>query len=180
MLEKLIETVEFPVPESVVASEVGAREHDIVHSLGHDDALFEEFLTSQGKTRAEFDEELKASAENTVKAQFLLDAIADKEEVGVGDAELTEYLVRQAQRYEMSPQEFANQVMQAGNLPALIADVRRNKALALALSAATVTDASGNAVDLSALTPNEISAFEEADEALDEDGLEDDLAAEDE
>ena len=74
-------------------------------------------------------------------------------EVQVGDAELTEYLVRQAARYKMPPQEFANQIMQAGNLPALVADVRRNKALADVLESATITDASGNAVDLSALAP---------------------------
>ena len=65
-----------------------------------------------------------------MRAQFILDAIADKTEVQVGDAELTEYLVRQAARYQMAPQEFANQVIQAGNLPVLVADVRRNKALA--------------------------------------------------
>ncbi|MDT4919838.1 MAG: hypothetical protein QOI15_740, partial [Pseudonocardiales bacterium] len=44
-----------------------------------------------------------------------------------------------------------NQVMQAGNLPMLVADIRRNKALAEVLQAATVTDADGNAVDLEAL-----------------------------
>jgi trigger factor len=176
VLEKLIETVEFPVPESSIANEVGFREHDIIHSLGHDDALFEQFLTGQGKTREEFDAELRDGAQNSVKAQFILDAIADKEQVGVGDAELTEYLVRQAQRYDMSPQDFANEVMQAGNLPALIADVRRNKALAVALTAATITDASGNPVDLSALSANDISAFEEAEEEVEDDIIEDELA----
>jgi trigger factor len=70
----------------------------------------------------------------------------------VGDAELTTYLVRQAARYEMAPQEFANQVIEAGNLPALVADVRRNKALADVLESATITDTSGNVVDLSALS----------------------------
>jgi trigger factor len=176
VLEKLIETVEFPVPESAITNEVGYREHDIIHSLGHDDALFEQFLAGQGKTREEFDTELRDGATNSVKAQFILDAIADQHEVGVGDGELTEYLVRQAQRYDMSPQDFANEVMQAGNLPALIADVRRNKALAVALNAATITDASGNPVDLSALSAQDISAFEEAEDELEDEIVEDELA----
>jgi trigger factor len=176
VLAKLIETVEFPVPESSITSEVGYREHDIIHSLNHDDALFEQFLAGQGKTREEFDADLREGAINSVKAQFILDAIADKEQVGVGDGELTEYLVRQAQRYNMSPQDFANEVMQAGNLPALIADVRRNKALAVALSAATITDESGNTIDLSALSAQDISAFEEAEEAVEGDIVEDELA----
>lgn len=151
VLEQLIDTVEFPLPESAVAAEVDAREHDIVHSLGHDDSLFDEFLTSQGKTRQDFQNELRESAEKAVRAQFVLDAIAAKKDVQIGDGELTEYLVRQAARYQMAPQEFANQVMQSGNLPMMVADIRRNKALAEVLQAATVTDADGNKVDLDAL-----------------------------
>jgi trigger factor len=151
LLENLIETVEFPLPESALKSEVEYREHDIVHSLGHDDALFERYLEAQGKTREEFDAEMRASAEQSVRAQFILDAVAEKAEVQIGDSELTEYLVRQAAEYQMAPQAFANQLVQSGNLPMLVADIRRNKALAEVLEAATVTDASGNPVDLQAL-----------------------------
>jgi trigger factor len=150
LLEHLIDTVEFPLPESAVTSEVDYRQHDIVHSLGHDDSLFERYLESQGKTREEFDAEMRESAEKSVRAQFILDAIADRTEVQIGDSELTEYLVRQAASYQMPPQEFANQVIQAGNLPMLVADIRRNKALAGVLETAVVTDASGNTVDLAA------------------------------
>jgi trigger factor len=152
LLEHLVETVEFPVPESAIKAEVDFREHEIVHSLGHDDTLFDRYLEMQGKSREEFTEELREGAEQAVRAQFVLDAIADQTEVQVGDAELTEYLVRQAARYNMPPQEFANQIMQAGNLPALVQDVRRNKALADVLENAAITDASGNIVDLKALT----------------------------
>jgi trigger factor len=151
LIEHLIDTVEFPLPESAVTTEVDQREHDIVHSLGHDDSLFERYLDSQGKTREEFDAEMRESAEKSVRAQFILDAIADRTEVQIGDSELTEYLVRQAASYQMPPQEFANQVIQSGNLPMLVADIRRNKALAGVLESAVVTDASGNSVDLAAL-----------------------------
>ncbi len=168
VLEMLIDTIEFPVPESAIASEVGYREHDIVHSLGHDDALFEQFLEGQGKTRDEFDTELRDNAVRSVKAQLILDAIAEAEELSVGDAELTEYLVRQAARYNMAPQDFANEVLQNGNLPALISDVRRNKALAAALAVATVTDTSGNVVDLSALTPQALSELADAENDLED------------
>ena len=109
---------------------------------------------------------MRDNAVRSVKAQLILDAIAEAEELSVGDAELTEYLVRQASRYNMSPQDFANEVLQNGNLPALISDVRRNKALAAALSVATVTDSSGNPVDLSALTPQALSELADAENDL--------------
>jgi trigger factor len=104
--------------------------------------------------------------------------------VAVGEAELSEYLVRQAQRYEMAPQEFANQLLQGGNLPAVIADVRRNKALAALLERATVIDASGRPVDLAALTSDPTSiaeAGEDLDDQFDDDDVDrdDDLDDED-
>lgn len=167
LLEHLLDTVEFPVPESAIKAEAEYREHDIVHSLNHDDALFERYLESQGKTREEFDAELRDSAEKAVRAQFILDAIADKAEVQIGDAELTEYLVRQAARYQLPPQEFANQIVQSGNLPMLVADIRRNKALAEVLESAAVTDASGNAVDLKALSDEALAEIAEGSDDAD-------------
>ena len=133
-----------------------------MHSLSHDDALLERFLEAQGKTREEWDTELRENAEKSVRAQFILDAVAEKHDVQIGDSELTEYLVRQAQRYQMPPQEFANQIVQAGNLPLLVADIRRNKALAEVLESAVVTDASGNTVDLNAI--DAVAAGEDEDD----------------
>jgi trigger factor len=184
VLELLVERTEVPLPESSVQAEIDWREHDVIHRLGHDDAAFERYLETEGKTKDEFTAELREIAEQSVKTQFILDSIADSEAVAVSDAELTEYIVRQSQRYGMSPQEFADQIVQAGNIGALVADVRRNKALATVLESAVVTDESGNAVDLSALsTPEgqaELEDFEgELADALDEDldaELEDELA----
>jgi trigger factor len=101
-----------------------------------------------------------------VKTQLVLDAIADAEELGVSDAELTERVITQAQQYGVSPQEFAQQLTQGGNLPALVADVRRSKALATVLERANVTDASGRTVDLEHLRlPRQT---EESDEAAED------------
>jgi trigger factor len=168
LLEQLLDTVDFPLPDSAIQAEVDYREHEIVHALEHDDAAFDEFLKRQGQTREEFTDQLRESARKSVKAQFLLDAIADADQVEVGEAELTEYLVRQAGRYNMAPQEFANQLVEAGNLPALMADVRRNKALAAVLQEAKITDEAGRAVDLSALTPSQLAEPEEGTEPSDE------------
>jgi trigger factor len=176
VLEHLVDTVDFPLPESAVKAEIDFREHEIVHSLGHDDAMLDRYLGTQGKTRDEFNAELREGAEKSVRGQLLLDAIADKNDVQIGDSELTEDLIRQAARYEMAPQEFANQVVQAGNLPALIADVRRNKALATVLETAEITDASGNRVDLSALSAAGIAEVLDEAEGLpiSESGADDD------
>ena len=160
-------------------AEVDYREHEIIHSLGHDDAMLDRYLEMQGKTRDEFTAELREGAEKSVRAQFVLDAVADKTEVQIGDGELTEYLVREAARYEVPPQEFANQIVQSGKLPDLIAGVRRNKALATVLESAVITDESGNTVDLSTLSPAAMAELTDAEDApaagaADDDSFEDD------
>jgi trigger factor len=149
VLDALVDATEVPLPESVVAAEVESRVHDAVHSFDHDEDRFAQFLESQGKTREEFDTEAREEAEKSVRTRLVLDALADAEEVSVNDQELTERIVYQAQQYQMAPEEFVQRIQEAGQLGAIYSDVRRSKALIQAVRAATVTDASGQAVDLS-------------------------------
>ena len=151
VLEALLAATEVPLPESAVRGEVEWRQHDIGHQLEGAGLDLDSYLSAEGRTRADFDSEVQLNSETAVKSQLVLDAVADAEQLGVTDAELTEHVIVQAQRYGSSPQEFAQQLTQAGNLPALVSDLRRSKALATVLERATVTDASGRPVDLSAL-----------------------------
>ena len=71
-------------------------------------------------------------------------------------------MIRTAARYGMSPEQFAQQISQAGQIAALMSEVARTKALAVALEKVKIKDASGNPVDLSKLAakPAENSASE--------------------
>ncbi|HLU55114.1 MAG TPA: trigger factor [Pseudonocardia sp.] len=148
VLEALVEATEVPLPETVVQAEIDSALHDAVHPFDHDEAKFEEFLTSQGRTREQFDAETKEAAEKSVRTRLVLDALADREQTTVSEQELTERIVFQAQQYQMQPEEFARRIQEAGQLGAVYSDVRRSKALIAAVRAATVTDASGNEVDM--------------------------------
>ncbi|GAY12137.1 trigger factor [Pseudonocardia sp. N23] len=151
VLDAIVDGTDVPLPESVVTAELESTLHDAVHAFDHDDAKFAEFLETQGKTREEFDAEARDEAEKSVKVRLILDALADSEEVSVSDGELTERIVYQAQQYGMSPDEFVQRIQQSGQLGAIYSDVRRSKALIVAVRAATVTDEAGTAVDLSDL-----------------------------
>ncbi len=150
-LDALLERTEIPLPESMVESEVSWRQQRMLAQLaqaGLDPAAYYE---QSGQTEEDLLAGMRASSQQAVKAQLLLDHIAEKEEVGVTDGELTEQVIRRAQRAGMSPNELAQRLANGGQLGALVAEVRRGKALALVLEAAEVTDASGRPVDLSAL-----------------------------
>jgi trigger factor len=131
VLEALLEAVEVPVPDGVVEEEVHRH-------LENEDRLEDDVH------RAEVTEE----ARSALRTQFLLDAVAEQEQVSVAQDELIEYIVAQAPRYGMDPNSFAQAMDQAGQVPAMVAEVARRKALAAVLERATVTDASGAKVEL--------------------------------
>ncbi|MEU0540722.1 trigger factor [Nocardia sp. NPDC005978] len=147
VLEALLEATEIPLPEKVVQAEIDAVVHDAVHGFDHDEAKLAEALEAQGSSREEFDKDTKESAEKSVKTQLLLDAVAEAENTQVGQDELYERIIFQAQRYGMSPDQFIQQIQQAGQLGAVFADVRRGKALAGVVTSAVVTDTTGASVD---------------------------------
>jgi trigger factor len=136
VLEALLEASDVPVPESLIEAEVHSH-------LESEDRLDDD----------EHGAEVGESARKGLQTQFILDAIVEKEKVSVGQPELIEYLVMNAAQYGMEPNEFAKAVEEAGQVPAMVGEVARRKALALVLEQATVTDASGRPVDLEALRP---------------------------
>jgi trigger factor len=118
----------------------------------------------EGEGRLEDDThraEVEVEARKSFQQQLLLDAVAEKVQVSVNQQELVEYIVASAQQYGMDPNAFAKAVDEAGQVPAMVAEVARRKALASVLEKAHVTDADGNEVDLSAL-------FAETEETLGE------------
>jgi trigger factor len=167
-LEALLAAVDIPLPEALLAAEVSWREHTTADQIARVGGSKEQFLAEQGKTSEEWDAELTQGAEQAVKAQLVLDAVADGEEVQISDAELNDQLIRRAARAGLAPQDYANRVVESGQIGSLIAEVRRGKALATVLEAATITDASGNKVDLEQL--REEMGTPEADVEHDEDG----------
>jgi trigger factor len=66
-----------------------------------------------------------------VKTQFILDRIAEQEQIAVGESELSAWVLQQAPRYGMSPDALLQALIQGNQLQVAIGDIRRGKALAL-------------------------------------------------
>ncbi|WP_424213770.1 trigger factor [Streptomyces sp. BI20] len=150
VLEKFLELAEIPVPEKLLEDEVNTRKHNLEHhQLGQMGLSLEKYLEFQGKTVEEFEAETKEQAVKGIKTQFLLDALVNKEKLNVNQEELTEHLLRRAQSSGMSPDQFAQAVVEGGQVPMLVGEVARGKALAVVVEAAKVVDTKGEVVDLS-------------------------------
>ncbi|GEP48907.1 trigger factor [Microbacterium saccharophilum] len=131
LVEALLEKVEIPVPEQLVEDEVHAH--------------------LEGEGRLEDDvhrAEVTEASQKQFRTQMILDKLAEKHEVQVSQEELTQYLIQSSAQYGMAPQEFVDALQQGNQLPAMIGEVARNKALAIALGKVSVVDSNGKAVDL--------------------------------
>ncbi|WP_328440665.1 trigger factor [Streptomyces sp. NBC_00444] len=149
VLEKLLELVEVPVPEKLLEDEINTRKHNLEHhQLGQMGLDLEKYLEIQGKTLEEFETETREAAVKGIKTQFVLDELVKQEKLNVNQEELTEHLMRRAASSGMSPDQFAQAVVEGGQVPLLVGEVARGKALAVVVEKATVKDTNGEIIDL--------------------------------
>jgi trigger factor len=146
-LEVLLEQVEIPLPENIVQAQVDDALHNAIHGLEHDEKRFEEALAAQGSSREEFDADNRTNSEKAVKTQLLMDAVADKLDIQVGQNDLTERLVLMSRQYGLEPQQLLGYLQENNQLPAMFADVRRGLTVSAVVHAASVTDTDGNVID---------------------------------
>ncbi len=148
VLKAAMEQVSFELPQSIVDEQVHAQLHQVLGQLAHDEKALAQLLEAQGTTREEFDKESREQAEESVRTQLFLDAVADKEEPEVSQQELTDHILFTAQSYGMDPNQFIQQIQSNGQIGNLFADVRRGKALAASICRVDAKDEDGTKVDV--------------------------------
>ncbi|MFI0719898.1 trigger factor [Streptomyces sp. NPDC021224] len=149
VLDALIELTDVAIPEKLLKDEIETRTHNLEHHQFPQMGLtWESFLEREGKTREEYDAQLEEQAVKGIKTQFILDELVGKEKLSVNQEELTEHLVRRAASSGMSPDQFAQAVVEGNQVQLLVGEVARGKALAVVVEAAKVTDSNGEVVDL--------------------------------
>ncbi|HLT85270.1 MAG TPA: trigger factor, partial [Phototrophicaceae bacterium] len=106
LLERLREEVDFPLPTNAVDAEIKAH------------------LQAEGKAEDDpHGEEVREDTEKAMRDQFILDELAEKLEVQVGQNELLEFLLSTSRQYGMDPNEFIQQAGQAGQIPAFAGEL---------------------------------------------------------
>jgi trigger factor len=147
-LKAVIDATEVPAPEGVVKDEVESRKESMNDQLQRIGASFDDYLQTEGKTEEEMDAELNEAAVEGVKVQLVLDTLADAEDIQVSDDEFGHEIVHRAQRAGVGPQQYYDQLVQAGVAGAVFGDVRRGKALGVVLERVKIVDSDGNALSL--------------------------------
>lgn len=115
-LDALIASINFDLPMNVVEQEINVALNNEVRSLD------EEALNKLRDNKEEI-EALRAKvtpdAQNSVKATFIIDALAKAENIDVSDQEIQQTLYYEAIMMGQNPQDFVKYYSQSGYLPAI-------------------------------------------------------------
>lgn len=145
--EALVALAEIEAPESMVTSEMQRRVEGAARQLAQQGIDIEQFLAATGRDAGEFVETFRPQAEQAVKVDLALRAVAAARGLVVDDDELD----AEFQRVAMQVGQKVNQVRKVYEdndlVAGVAAEMRKNKALHWLLHHVTLVDGEGNALD---------------------------------
>ena len=177
VLETLIGQVDVQVPEHLLNSEIDARRKQITEQLAQAGMTVEQYLAdiAEDQTEDEFWADLESRGEQALRAQIILDKVAEERAIDVDQNDLTQHILRKAQSEGVAPQQIADHLQEhPHHIEEYVLEIRRGKALAMIVESATVTDSNGSVVPLANLHEDGSYTEPEAEPA------EDDVAEDDE
>jgi len=124
-LDELKAKVEFPLPESLVEGRIEQKISELKSQIEKKGKSFE----SLGKTREELRDMFREEAEDLVKSQLFLLAVADKEELSVEQQEIDAYLQNLAQSSGQKIEQLKNFYEQNNLMFALKDSIMADKAM---------------------------------------------------
>ena len=172
-LDAVLESIDIPLPVSVVADEAKHSRESILNQLSRAGASLDGYLEMMGQSAEQFEADIEQRARRAVKVSLVLDQLARNEELGVDQSELSAYVTRQAEQMGVTPDRLAQQLVDNNQLSFAAAEVLRGKAMNLIAERVQVTDKAGNPVDIKAALNTPVDAGADAGDGEDEAEAED-------
>ena len=116
LVEALVEKFEFDLPESVVEQEIELALRNRVNQMNEEELAQ---LREDEKKIEALREELREDAQKSVKATFIVDALAKKEGIDVSDQELMQTIYYEALSMGQDPQKTFEYYQKNNLLPAI-------------------------------------------------------------
>ena len=116
LIEALVAEYEFDLPNNIVEQEIDAQVNQKAQTMSADE--LDEYKGNDEKIN-ELRESVREDAKNSVKATFLVDAIAKKEEIVVSDHEVTQTIYYEAMMTNQDPEKIIEYYKENNLLPAI-------------------------------------------------------------
>ena len=145
-IEALLTRIEIPLPDALVEHEIEHRRESLERELEQAGLTMDSYAEGRQVSAADIEKEVADDVRRSVKARFILDQLAEQEDLGIEQDEIGRYITQLAYQQGVSPDQFARQLTSSGQLAAVVSDVLRSKAADLLAERVKVTDESGRKV----------------------------------
>lgn len=145
-IEALLTRIDMPLPDSLVEHEIEHRRESLERDLDQAGLTMEGYAESRQVSAADLEKEIADDVRRSVKARFILDQLAEQENLGIEQDDIGQYITQLAYQQGVPPDQFARQLTNSNQLGAVVADVLRSKAADLLAERVKVTDESGRKV----------------------------------
>ena len=116
LMEALVEKYEFDLPKNIVEQEIDVQLNNKAAGMSQEE--IKELRENKEKLE-ELKKELEPEAKKSVKATFIVDALAKKEGIEVQDEEVVQTIYYEALQMGRNPQEILEAYQKQGLLPAI-------------------------------------------------------------
>jgi trigger factor len=171
--DALAELVEEEPPESMVSNDLNQRVQNTVQQFAAQGIDFEQWLQATGQQPDQFVESMREPAQQGVKVDLALRAVAEAEAIEVEGNELEMEYARMAMQYGQKSKDIRKAYEQNDMVPELIAQIRKQKAMDWLVHHVDFVDEDGQAIDRDTLLGH--SHDEHGDHVSDEDVDDDDV-----
>ncbi len=139
ILEAYLALVDVPLPEAMVEAERDARLEQLERQAERYGLELEEMLEMQDTDLEQVSADVSKQATSGVKAQLVLEALAEELGVEIEQEDLSDEIHRHARERGVEPQQLAQAISEQGSLGVLVGDVIRRRTLDALVEAADVT-----------------------------------------
>ena len=116
LVEALVEKFDFALPNNIVEQEIDAKVNAKAREMSQEEL---QGYKENPKKVDQLREEMRADAVASVKATFIVDALAKKEEISVNDQEVTQAIYYEAMMSGQNPQDVIKYYQENNLLPAV-------------------------------------------------------------
>ena len=159
--EALIELITDDIPEALVQNELAARINNLDSRMRSQGMDLGRFLQLTGQTAESLVAEQRTAAEQAVKVDLALRAVAESEGHEAVDEDIERHFDDLARRFGMAADEIRENFERAGHMLAVRSEIKKTKALEWLLASVEILDEDGNVIDRSSL---ELPAADEDNE----------------
>ena len=137
VLDVVAEGAEVDVPKVMVHEKAHEMVDSFERSIRAQGMEPEQYYQIAGTDHAEFEERVSPDAEDTVKKELVLDAVASAEDIGADEEEVMHEIGHLAEDSERSPEDIAELMRTNGTYSMLEEEISRQKALDFLVENAT-------------------------------------------